>query len=419
MPDFNFLDTIAERPDPSGRSRTQPSLDPTEIPVAPVVPTAAAEPEPAPVPRPATEPVPAVEPAPAREESLTTAPPDDRPINEAFAPLTHAQMDDEARLAALFDDAPTTAHSASVTDTPAQPAAPLHSQTAPQRTELPAAGTSAPEPDDVQPKRSRWPLYVFGVIAFLLVGLSFIWYVNPYPPLRDTLSDFFKRHERTRPATPVVERDRPAGQPAAPATDSSTSARDWDYFIQVSSWKSLGTAQREANLLRARQLAVAVEGDYNRARRGTVFRVRIGPLATRAEASTLLDSLRTVLPEGAFVDSVRTTGAAPPPVTGPQIIQPAPPTPRQERAAPATTTRPTRGFAVKISSYRAKENADSEANSLVKKGFPAYVVPVMIGEVQWYRVLVGPLTTREDADRYARSVRSISGNEAFVIELGR
>lgn len=353
----------------------------------------------------------------------TDAPTTDRLIDDAFAPLAHGAPDDDAHLAALFDDVAgddtvPPARNAMHEDAPP----PATTPSTPARTGRPHTEASAAEPDDVTPKRSRWPLVVFGVIAFLLVGLSFIWYVNPYPPLRDAISTFFKRQERTRTVQPAAKKTTRAAEAApAPAGDSAGAPRDWDYFIQVSSWKELGTAQREANLLRARQLTVAVEGDFNRTRRGTVFRVRIGPIATRAEAAQLLDSLKGALPAGAFIDSVRTTGATAPPVTGPQIMQPAAPPTRQERAGtpPPASTRPSRGFAVKVSSYRAKEGAASEANGLVKKGFPAYVVPVMIGEVQWYRVLVGPLSTREEADRYARSVRSISGNEAFVIELGR
>ncbi len=410
MPDFNFLDTVAERPDPSGRSRTAPPRDallPPEVPV--------------PAPHPQAEDLPASTAERAASDgaeasSLPSTTDDDRA--SAFGDTYPPEADIPARASHDVEDVEADADPAILDDAIFD-----YTDDAAEAPAVAASGSTAHDDFSPEPpvRRSRWPLYVFGAIAFALVALSFIWYVNPYPPLRSAISDFFKRKERVQ----RIEKPSDTIQPATTAdvsTDSSVLAgasvsRDWDFYIQISAWKELATAQREANQLRARQLNVAVEGEYNRNRKGTVFRVRIGPLSTSREAAHLMDSLKGTLPEGAFIDSLRTTGAAPPPVTGPQIMQPTTAPRSLARPKPSSSAPPAKGFAVKVSSYRAQDGARAEADRLVRKGFPAYVVPVTIADAQWYRVLVGPLRTREEAERYARSVRGVSGNEAFVIEL--
>lgn len=287
-----------------------------------------------------------------------------------------------------------------------------------------------PRADDAAVARSRGPLVAIGAVVLVLAGVSFIWFVNPYPPLRDALARFLHAKDETpavqktrlAPGTVDTTAQRAAAKSAHVADttqlDRNQEAnRDWDYYIQVSSWRQLATAQRQANALRARQIAVAVEGEFSRQQRRTVFRVRIGPFASPQHARRLYDSLKALLPEGTFIDSVRSAGQAPPPVTGPQIIQPS--TAPRHDVAPAAPVRPVpgRGFGVKVSSFRSEATAQTESHRLVRQGYPAFIVRTVLADGTWYRVIVGPVRTREEADRYARAIRSSNGNEALVIEF--
>jgi len=82
--------------------------------------------------------------------------------------------------------------------------------------------------------------------------------------------------------------------------------------------------------------------------------------------------------------------AAEPPANMPQQVAPPPtaaPRPDQVR------------LAIQITSLRDPALANQHKQQLVRQGLPAFVEPVMIGGAdERYRVLVGPFTSRADAD---------------------
>jgi len=76
-----------------------------------------------------------------------------------------------------------------------------------------------------------------------------------------------------------------------------------------------------------------------------------------------------------------------------------------EQGAPAGTpsvaAAPVGGLAVQVGAFGTSSKAESLANSLRDKGFPVYVSPgTKAGESRW-RVRVGPLATRKEAEQIA------------------
>jgi len=81
---------------------------------------------------------------------------------------------------------------------------------------------------------------------------------------------------------------------------------------------------------------------------------------------------------------------------------------REQAAAAATvpdTAPPPGRLAVQVGAFKTSEAAERLADSLREKGFPVYVSPgVKAGEARW-RVRVGPLTTREEAESTAARLK--------------
>ncbi len=76
-------------------------------------------------------------------------------------------------------------------------------------------------------------------------------------------------------------------------------------------------------------------------------------------------------------------------------------------------------FTIQLSSSQEKGKSSRRVEELKKKGYPAYLEGVDItGKGTWYRVKVGHFMTREDATRYALSMRRKEGISSFVIVAG-
>lgn len=71
-------------------------------------------------------------------------------------------------------------------------------------------------------------------------------------------------------------------------------------------------------------------------------------------------------------------------------------------------------YVVQIASFRAKTDARALAQKL-KPEFPAYVREVDLGEKgTWFRVLVGPVAQRDEADQVQRRIKESMELEGFV-----
>ncbi len=275
-------------------------------------------------------------------------------------------------------------------------------------------------PPKASPEKSKWPLVGFSIIIGILLLMSFIWYVNPYPPLRQAIAEFLRTappDERVRARAQreqAAKVETPSVEIAAPQPEA---VREFDFYIQVSSWKEHGQAQRHADELKKRSLPVVVESEYLSLRQATFYRVRLGPFESSTHALVMKDSLKDVIDKGAFIDSVRINTVDIPmevesqqrPNVGSSGIQPSP-----VRVIPVPST----GYAVQVSSFRSKRTAVDEAARLLKEGIPA-IVTFDVARGSWYRIMVGPFETRNEAQEYARVITVTYGNEVLIVRFGK
>jgi cell division septation protein DedD len=273
-------------------------------------------------------------------------------------------------------------------------------------------------------KRSLLPLFGFLAVALVLIGMSFIWFVNPYPPLKEWISGIFSSgtQKRSESAPKNAERHstmKPAAVAVAIADSATESARIWNYYLQVASRKELSIAQRTANSFRRQGIATVVEGEYIRKQKATFYRVRLGPFASAARAEAVRDSLKGMAPADAFVDSVRKEYDIRSQASA-TIVQPEAKggRPVVRHSAPMASE-PAKGFGVKVASHRTAEAARRELQRLTAKGFPAFLTTSQLPSGNWYRIYVGPFSSRTEADRYGQLLRQAVGSEVYTIEFGR
>ena len=270
---------------------------------------------------------------------------------------------------------------------------------------------------------SKWPLIALIAVVLFLLLIAFIWHINPWPSVREGISDLFRADETVE--VPVTTE---TGQDAAAEAEPDVAMRSWDYFLQVSSWKDLGKADLDAERYRAQGLDVIVESEYIPAKRGTFYRVRLGPYASAEEARQVGETHASILPSGVFLDSARlgedeylySDTEAPAPAAEQQHRS----EPRQERreALPGGAEfdlldQPLSGWAVKVSSFKQNDIARSEAERLLAQGYPSFITRKSINGTTWYRVLVGPFSEKQDADRYMELLNVTYGNEAYTVNL--
>ena len=96
---------------------------------------------------------------------------------------------------------------------------------------------------------------------------------------------------------------------------------------------------------------------------------------------------------------------APPAVAAapPEATEAAPEAPREPAGEPPPRTVPAASgrFAIQVGAFGTSEAAERLAGSLRARGYPSYVTPgTRSGDARW-RVRVGPLAVREEADRLA------------------
>lgn|GEM_PF-1075327 len=271
-------------------------------------------------------------------------------------------------------------------------------------------------------KHSQWPLFVIIGIVVLLAALAFLWHVNPWPSLTQSISALFT----TQAPTTVI--DTPVQDAVPEDVEAPPLMRSWDYYLQVSSWKELASADREAERFRAQGLSVVVEGESIPARGGTFYRVRLGPYESAGQAYEAAATFPGLIPIDAFIDSVRLADDVAmerPHASQHENLarQPVKKTDRTSLSASRNWSEfdiidePLSGYAVKVSSFRSLDAARVEARKLLDNSYPSFVTRANVAGAVWYRVLVGPFSDKRDADKYMRLLNVTWGNEAYTVDL--
>jgi DedD protein len=71
---------------------------------------------------------------------------------------------------------------------------------------------------------------------------------------------------------------------------------------------------------------------------------------------------------------------------------------------------------VQLGSFSARGNADALADRMREQGFEAFVQRVRVANGTMYRVRIGPVADRDDAESLAVRIREHSREPAVVVE---
>lgn len=176
----------------------------------------------------------------------------------------------------------------------------------------------------------------------------------------------------------------PQSAPAQPNESAQVSMGDW--VVQVASFGS----QDAANQVRARLEALGhiVARDEIVRGQSLLYRLRTGPYPSRAAAEQALGQI-----------SATVAGVEP-------IVREI-----DEDLQQGTPT----GFAVQVGSFVSEDNAESETARLAGLGFESFRFSEQIGERLIWRVMVGPVSARDDADALKSRVVDQAGVEGLVV----
>ena len=133
-------------------------------------------------------------------------------------------------------------------------------------------------------------------------------------------------------------------------------------------------------------------------------------------------------PEETIADRLGTAASEPPPPLGARSDVPPPVAaapPAEERGAEvfgtASTTRPAGqrsvgpGFSIQVGAFREERPAQGLRRQLQGNGFEAYIAHSDEGSGQRWRVRVGPVRGRDEADRLAQRLKRDEGLPTWVV----
>jgi cell division septation protein DedD len=197
-----------------------------------------------------------------------------------------------------------------------------------------------------------------------------------------------------------------------------------DYAVHFGSFSSSAAADKVVDSLRASQLPGYREQGLVDGK--PVWRVRIGPYASRADAEAARLRAAHVRDDvGARVIALD-ADVAKPDVTKPDVAKPAPiavaqpppVVPKPVAAAPkpaspvpaATST----GFAVQLAAFSKPADATALRDRVRAAGFSAFTESVTTDKGSLTRVRVGPVATRAEADALKAQVKAKVGVDGIV-----
>ncbi len=71
-------------------------------------------------------------------------------------------------------------------------------------------------------------------------------------------------------------------------------------------------------------------------------------------------------------------------------------------------------YTIQVSSFTEREKATKLVTELIRKKYPAYITSTQISQKTWYRVRVGQFASREEAQKFALTLKKREKLETFV-----
>jgi cell division septation protein DedD len=188
-----------------------------------------------------------------------------------------------------------------------------------------------------------------------------------------------------------------------------------DYAVHFGSFSSSSAADKVVGSLRASQLPGYREQGLVDGK--PVWRVRIGPYASRADAEAarlraahVRDDVgaRVIALDADVAKPAPTTAVAPPPPVAPK---PAAAAPKPANPVPAAAST---GFAVQLAAFSKPADATALRDRVRAAGFSAFTESVTTDKGSLTRVRVGPVATRAEADALKAQVKAKVGVDGIV-----
>lgn len=184
------------------------------------------------------------------------------------------------------------------------------------------------------------------------------------------------------PEAPVDAAAEPEPMPE-PATAEAAAA---GWLVQVASFSSRETADRIAAQLRTLGHRVTIDEVVRG--RGTLHRIQTGPYGERQQA------------EAARGQIAQTVAGVSPVVRAPQ---------QQQAEMPES------GYAVQVGSFTTRLNAERLAGELTESGFSAFIFDDAVGGRDIWRVRVGTVAERTDAEGLLQRLRDEASLDGLVV----
>jgi cell division septation protein DedD len=196
---------------------------------------------------------------------------------------------------------------------------------------------------------------------------------------------------RTTPVAPSPPTPPPAAATPAPAAATAATA-DGRYVVRFGSFGDQANADRLVRRLKEK----GVDADVEPVQAGerTLQRVVSQPLADRAAAEKLRLSVRKSMPE----ISAQVAELDLPTATASRVAQPV-----------------VSGWAVQVGVFSTTEAAEKLVADLRSSGHEGYFERMPSNGKVLYRVRVGPLARREDADRAAADIKAKRKLDGLVV----
>jgi cell division septation protein DedD len=193
-----------------------------------------------------------------------------------------------------------------------------------------------------------------------------------------------------------------------------------DYAVHFGSFSSSAAADKVVGSLRASQLPGYREQGLVDGK--PIWRVRIGPYASRADAEAArlraahvrddvgarVIALDADVAKPDAANPAPTTAVAPPPPVAPK---PAAAAPKPANPVPAAAST---GFAVQLAAFSKPADATALRDRVRAAGFSAFTESVTTDKGSLTRVRVGPVATRAEADALKAQVKAKVGVDGIV-----
>jgi cell division protein FtsN len=89
----------------------------------------------------------------------------------------------------------------------------------------------------------------------------------------------------------------------------------------------------------------------------------------------------------------------------------------EESSKPAQPEKPKGGWSVQVRAFSSRNESLKLSKTLQHKGYDAYVVEALVGGQTWYRVRIGNMATRDEAQALLKTLKSKeSFNDAFLAQ---